>query len=199
MPAMGKPLVAVPGKAVVFGRATIHDGNRLVPPANPGTDWLDAGPGPRPELTLYLLRLSPRQIARPQLAGRGAFYWLLAPGDYLLVGSPAADAGEPEVVQRHWPLAAMRVLPADVLVCVGELAIESAVTGLALEPEPAVQFGLGEVSVTDQCAALGAELEARFAATDAPPAKRLMAVAAGLDFNSPSLFREVRALLDAAR
>jgi hypothetical protein len=196
-PAAGKPLPDMRGRALIFGRTTILDGDRVVPPANPGSDWRDTGPGLRPELTLYLLRLSPRQVARPVFAGSGYFYWFLAPGDYLLVGSPAADAGEPEVAQHHWPLAALRVLPADTLVCAGALSIEAAGAVTALEPELTMWFAAGEVRIADQCADLTAKLEARFQPTGSPPARRLLVSAADLAFNDDALFQRVRALLDA--
>jgi len=198
-PPTGKPLAAIAGKTLVFGRVTILDHDQIVPPANPGADWAKAGLGPRPELTLYLLRLSPRQVARPQFVGQGAFYWSLTPGDYLLLGSPAADVGEPEVSQRHWPLAALRVTPADGAVCVGGLSIEAISESMALKPAPLINFSLGRVDVSDHCTALAEDLEARFSRLDSPPGKSLLVVASDLDFGDPELFERVRALLDAAR
>lgn len=198
-PPAGKPLNPIDGKTLVFGRVAILDHDQVVPPANPGAEWASTGPGPRPELTLYLLRLSPRQVARPQFVERGEFYWYLGPGDYLLLGSPTEDVGEPEVTQRHWPLAALRVLPAEGAVCAGALSVEADGEGMALEPAPLVNFSLGAVLVSDQCTALAADLEARFARLDPPPGKRLLVVASDLDFSDPALFERVRALLDAAR
>jgi hypothetical protein len=198
-PPAGKPLVTIAGKTLVFGRVEIHEDAHVVPPVNPGASWASVGPGLRPELTLYLLRLSPRRIARPQFVGQGAFYWSLSPGDYLLLGSPAADVGEPEVSQRHWPLAALRVMPADGAVCAGVLVVEAVSESIALKPVPLMNFSLGRVDVLDRCVALAADLETRYARPASPPAKRLLVAASDLDFSDPALFERVRALLDAAQ
>jgi hypothetical protein len=131
--------------------------------------------------------------------GHGAFYWFLSPGDYLLLGSPAADIGEPEVSQRHWPLAALRVMPADRAVCAGTLVVEAVSESIALKPAPLMNFGLGEVDVLDRCAALAVDLEARFARPASPPGKSLLVVASDLEFSDPALFERARALLDAAQ
>jgi hypothetical protein len=198
-PAAGRPLRAVPGRVVVFGRVAVVDDTGSVPPANPGSDWRNVGLGLHPELTLYLLRLAPRRIARPLFEGPGTFYWTLESGDYLLVGSPAADVGEPELAQRHWPLAAMRAAPADGVLCTGELSISAIVTTRSYVPEPAVQFDLGDVGVADRCEALTRDLERKYATLDSRPARRLWIPAEHLEFDDPALFERVRALLDAAQ
>lgn len=198
VPRQGQPLPTGPDTHIVFGRAAIMAGDRLVPPVNAGTDWTDTGPGPRPELIVYLLRLSPRRVARPVFSGSGEFYWSLAPGDYLLIGSPAADVGAPEVSQRHWPLAALRVPAEPGIVCAGKLTVEAETYSTALEPELLVNFGLGSVSVADDCQDAVALLESRFGPVAAQPARSLLVAAGHLRFEDPDLFKSARALLDAA-
>lgn len=198
VPRQGQPLPTGPDSHIVFGRAAIMAGDRLVPPTNPGTDWTDTGPGPRPELSVYLLRLSPRRVARPVFSGSGEFYWSLAPGDYLLIGSPAEDVGEPEVSQRHWPLAALRVPAEPGIVCAGRLTIEVETHSVALEPGLSVNFGLGGVSVADDCQDAVKLLESRFGPVAAEPARSLLVAAGHLSFEDPDLFESARTLLDGA-
>lgn len=164
---------------------------------NPGADWASVGPRVSAELRVYLLGLAPRRISTPPVVSDGLFCWQLPAGDYLLIGSPGDDASAPVVAQRHWPLAAFRVVPQTNVTCVGDLRVETnGVVSVAGVPHS--EFEVTGVSIKDDCAARLREVEARFAPLLEASRTRLMIDAADLSFSDPGLSDAVRRRLDAA-
>jgi hypothetical protein len=193
----GQPIEPTDERGAVCGHMTIQSHTTSVPPANPGADWASVGPGVYAELRVYLLGSSPRRMSTPSVLGDGLFCWQLPPGDYLLIGSPIDDASAPVVAQRHWPLAAFRVVRGPNVSCVGDLRIETAGT-VVLQGPPRIDFGVAGVDILDGCSDRMREVEARFAPLAAVPSTRLMVDAADLSFEDPGLFAAVRTRLDAA-
>jgi hypothetical protein len=197
-PAPGEPVEARDGRGTVFGRISVGTRNDVVPPANPGADWHDVGPGLRAELRVHLLRLEPRQVILPPVWDGGMFLWQLPPGDYLLVGMPAEDQSEEPMAQHHWPLAALRVPPGPGATCAGDLLVDMGGETVVLPGVIHVEAAPARVEVMDACSLRTREIEARFLPLALPARTVPMVSAVDLGFEDPGLARQVRHRLDAA-
>jgi hypothetical protein len=175
-----RPLTPTDGSGIVYGRISVKADGATAPPTNPGADWSAVGLALRPEVRIYLERLTPRRITLPPLTGTGLFAWSLEPGDYLLIALPEEDVGAETQAQGFRPVAALRV-PRGGPWCAGALEITA--------PGPVV---------LDRGAEIALEVTARYAALTAPVAVNLMIAIDDLAFNDVRLFAEARRRLDAA-
>jgi hypothetical protein len=192
-----RPLTPTDGSGIVYGRISVKADGATAPPTNPGADWSAVGLALRPEVRIYLERLTPRRITLPPLTGAGLFAWSLEPGDYLLIALPEEDVGAETQAQGFRPVAALRV-PRGGPWCAGALEITApgpvVLDRGPLRVEPVVQ----EAAVIDRCAEIALEVTARYAALTAPVAVNLMIAIDDLAFNDVRLFAEARRRLDAA-
>jgi hypothetical protein len=131
-PPAGRAVAPDAGQALVFG------GIRMVDEAGAGTEyaplrwdpWDEPFFGPGPRMTLELRQLQPpggaivyRSLPAPRVEDDGAFYWLLAPGEYELAGNPRLPGSKRFTTAETATLARFTVTAGEGTLYVGTLVL----------------------------------------------------------------------------
>jgi hypothetical protein len=185
-PPAGRAVAAGDGQTLVFG------GIRMVDEAAAGTEyaplrwdpWDEPFFGPGPRMTLELRQLQPpggaivyRSLPAPRVEDDGAFYWLLAPGEYELLGNPRLPGSKRFTTAETTTLARFTVTAGEGTLYVGTLVLairydlEDMVRGWK---RGEAEYELRSRQVVDERDAALARLRARFPAFPEPALTDLM-------------------------
>lgn len=132
VPRAGEPVAVRPGEALVSGRVRMLDANkesteyfpfRFDPLKQPFV-------GPAPRMTLELRQLFPpggafryKAQPAPAIEPDGSFFWVLAAGDYVLLGNPRLLGSERFTQEETQTLARFSVPPSGGTIYLGTLIV----------------------------------------------------------------------------
>jgi hypothetical protein len=194
-PRAGRALDLPAGHSLLFGRITLSSHGQDLRPFSPlGA----APPAVGPELHLWLLRLGPRLVT-PELAvdRDGAFWWMVEPGDYALVGNRHQLSSEEasDLDRQDMRVLALLRVPHGAVAYAGDLELTAAQVTLDAGLQTAYEFW--SATVVDRHDEAAATLFERFPGSRVGALRSLMCAGGHIpSFQDADLFRRGRELLD---
>lgn len=184
-PPAGKSVSLTHGEALVFGRISMVNANNDTQYQAFWPDpWGEPFFGPGPRMTLELRWLNPKSkvfnyisYPAPSVEKDGYFYWILKPGDYLLLGNPDLLGSKNFYVENTRTLAHFHVSPAGGTIYLGSLiiSIKYDLADFVISwNRGEAQYEISNIAVIDERESAFEKLRTRFTSIQGPTFTELM-------------------------